>query len=365
VSVDVAVRHALGAFRLDAAFAAEAGITALFGRSGAGKTTIVNAIAGLLRPEAGRIAVDGRVLYDSARGIDLPPHRRRLGYVFQDARLFPHLTVRQNLLFGRWFARRGGADGLAGVVEMLGIGGLLERRPGALSGGEKSRVAIGRALLARPEALLMDEPLASLDPARKDEILPYIERLRDEVRVPIVYVSHAVPEVARIATTIVLIEAGRVTAAGPAATLMSDPPLFPAFGRWEAGSTLPGRVVAHEPAEALTRVAVSGGELRLPRFAAPPGAPVTLWVRARDVILALTPPEAISALNVLPAVVTTVGRDAAGIVDVQLVCGDDRLLARITRASSARLGIAPGLRLHVVLKSVAFGRRDVAVTGDR
>src|SRR5580700_789960 len=184
--LSVSITHRLGGFTLDAAFDSEGGLTALFGRSGAGKTSLINAIAGLYRPTKGYVAVDGAVLTDTAKGIFVPAHRRRVGYVFQEGRLFPHLNVRQNLLYGRWFApKTGGGAEFGHIVDLLGIGNLLGRRPGSLSGGEKQRVAIGRALLARPRLLVMDEPLASLDEGRRAEIFPYIERLRDEMRVPI------------------------------------------------------------------------------------------------------------------------------------------------------------------------------------
>src|ERR671931_1108660 len=211
--LEVDIEHRLAEFELDIHFRSGRGLTALFGRSGAGKTSVVNAIAGLIRPQRGRIVVDGSVLVDTEKGLFAPTHRRRVGYVFQEGRLFPHLTVRHNLLFGRRFAPDTARSiGFDDVVELLGIGPLLDRRPGRLSGGEKQRVAIGRALLARPRLLLMDEPLASLDARRKDEILPYLERLRDQASVPIVYVSHSVAEVTRLATTIVLISDGRVRA---------------------------------------------------------------------------------------------------------------------------------------------------------
>ena len=219
MTLSVAVRHAFPELGLDVAFEAGPGLTALVGPSGSGKTTVVNAVAGLLRPDQGRVVADGAVLLDTAKGIALPPHRRRIGYVFQDARLLPHLTVRQNLLYGHWFApREGRATSLEAVVEMLGIGALLPRRPALLSGGERSRVALGRALLANPRLLLMDEPLAALDEARKAEILPYLERLRDETRVPILYVSHAHAEVARLATTMVRLDRGRVLGSASAVT---------------------------------------------------------------------------------------------------------------------------------------------------
>ena len=254
------MQHRLAVFELDVHFRSGRGLTALFGRSGAGKTSVVNAIAGLIRPERGRIVVDGAVLLDTERGIYAPTHRRRVGYVFQEGRLFPHLTVRQNLLFGRWFAGRDPASAqLEDVVELLGIGPLLDRRPGRLSGGEKQRVAIGRALLACPRLLLMDEPLASLDARRKDEILPYLERLRDEADVPIIYVSHSVAEVTRLATTIVLISNGRVHAIGPVREVMGRADLYPLAGRFEAGAVLFVRVAAHDPRWGLTELAGSFG----------------------------------------------------------------------------------------------------------
>jgi molybdate transport system ATP-binding protein len=211
--LEVALHHRLGDFTIDIAFRTDSVATALFGPSGSGKTTVLHAIAGLLRPERGRIVFDGRVMLDTAEGVFVPPYRREVGYVFQDGRLFPHLTVRQNLLFGRYFARRRQHrdDGMTldNVVGLLGIEHILSRRPANLSGGERQRVAIGRALLAEPCMLLMDEPLAALDAARKAEILPVLERLRDVSRVPILYVSHDVAEVSRIAKTVIVMENGR------------------------------------------------------------------------------------------------------------------------------------------------------------
>jgi len=211
----VEIEKRLGDFALGARFESAGGITAVFGPSGAGKTTLVNAIAGLIAPDRGRIAIDGTVLFDSERRINLPPHRREIGYIFQEGRLFPHFSVSRNLDYGR--RMRGlpeDAKQLERIVSLLDIGHLLERRPGKLSGGERQRVAIGRALLTRPRLLLLDEPLASLDAARKREILPYLERMRDEFGVPMVYVSHQAAELRRIATAVVRLEAGRVAAAG-------------------------------------------------------------------------------------------------------------------------------------------------------
>jgi molybdate transport system ATP-binding protein len=213
LAVDVQKR--LGDFSLSAKFETERGVTALFGPSGSGKSSLVNIIAGLLKPDKGRIAIDGDVMFDSAGGVNVPPHKRGIGYVFQEGRLFPHMNVRSNLDYGRWMSGiRKDAATFDRVVHLLGIGHLLDRRPGALSGGERQRIAIGRALLMQPRLLLLDEPLASLDAARKAEIFPYLERLRDEARVPMIYVSHSPAEIRRIANAVVTLEDGKVRAAG-------------------------------------------------------------------------------------------------------------------------------------------------------
>ncbi|MFE0756208.1 molybdenum ABC transporter ATP-binding protein [Inquilinus sp. NPDC058860] len=357
MSLEVDIRHRQGDFALDIGFRSEGRLTALFGRSGAGKTSVVNVIAGLVRPQHGRVLVDGRPLVDTESRVFLPPHRRRIGYVFQEGRLFPHLTVRQNLLYGRWFtpkAERGAEFGR--VVELLGIGPLLDRRPALLSGGEKQRVAIGRALLASPRLLLMDEPLASLDEARKAEILPYVERLRDEARIPIVYVSHAIGEVARLAATLVVLADGRVTAAGPVAEVMGRADLFP---RAEAGAVLQAAVEDHDDRWQLTRLRVAAGFLTVPRIELPPGSTVRIRIRARDVMLATRPPDHLSALNVLPATVAAIAPGDGPTADIRLDCAGDGLLARLTRRSIEALELAPGRPVHAVIKSVAFDRHTV------
>lgn len=357
MSLEVEIRHRQGDFTLDIAFASEGRLTALFGRSGAGKSSVINVIAGLVRPQHGRVVVDGRALVDTDRGVFLPPHRRRIGYVFQEGRLFPHLTVRQNLLYGRWFtpkAERGTEFGR--VVELLGIAPLLDRAPALLSGGEKQRVAIGRALLSSPRLLLMDEPLAALDEARKAEILPYIERLRDEARIPIVYVSHALGEVTRLAATLVVLAEGRVAATGPLREVMDRADLFP---RAEAGAVLEAVVEDHDDRWQLTRLRVAAGILTVPRVELPPGSPVRIRIRARDVMLATRAPDHLSALNVLPATVTAIASGDGPTAEIRLDCAGDGLLARLTRRSVETLALAPGRPVHAVIKSVAFDSHTV------
>lgn len=356
--LSIRLAHRFPNFSLDLGFEAPRGVTALFGRSGCGKTTVINAVAGLLRPQSGRIVADDTVLLDTARGICLPPHRRRAGYVFQEARLFPHLTVRQNLAYGRWFSRGRRVEAPERIIEMLGIGALLDRRPGALSGGEKSRVALGRAIFSAPRMLLMDEPLAALDEERKAEILPYLERLRDETDLPVLYVSHSAAEVARLATTVVLIEAGRLVAAGPVAELFGDPALAPGMGAREAGAVLNAKVEAQE-ADGLTRLSCAAGPLWLPDVAAPPGTRLRLRILAQDVMLAVARPEGISALNVLPGVVREVRAGGGAGVVVQVDLGGEALLARVTRRSATALDLAPGRPVHAVLKAVAVAPGNI------
>jgi molybdate transport system ATP-binding protein len=360
--LSVSVTHRLGAFTLDAEFDSEGGLIALFGRSGAGKTSLVNAIAGLFRPDRGHVSIDGEVLTDTATRRFVPAHRRRVGSVFQEGRLFPHLSVRQNLAYGRWFAPKTGISGseFDQVVGLLGIDHLLARRPSNLSGGEKQRVAIGRALLARPRVLVMDEPLASLDDSRRQEIFPYIERLRDEMRVPIVYVSHSIPEVARLATTLVVLSDGQVAAIGGTAEIMGRLDLFPLTGRAEGGAMLATRVVGHDDDFGLTVLKAAAGELRVPRLDLPVGTALRVRVRARDVMIALKPPEGLSALNVLPGTVAQIAQGDGPIVQLRLDCAGEALIARLTRRSVEAMGLSPGLPVHAVIKSIAFDHHAFA-----
>ncbi|MGZ2257270.1 molybdenum ABC transporter ATP-binding protein [Roseobacter sp. A03A-229] len=355
MTLSVALQHRFESFDLDITFEAPAGVTVLFGRSGAGKSTIVNAVAGLLHPQAGRIVCDGDVLFDSDTGEAVAPYRRRVGYIFQDARLFPHMTVRQNLNYGRWFAPRSiTREDPDRIIDLLGIGHLLGRRPGHLSGGERQRVAIGRALLASPRLILADEPLAALDEQRKAEILPYFERLRDEVSVPILYVSHAATEVARIATTVVALNDGRVAREGAAADVLSDPAITP-LGVRSAGAMLEARVTEHH-ADGLSALDASGATLLLPRVDQAPGAPVRVWIEAQDVMLATERPRGISALNVLEVTVRELRFGGGPGVLVQLAFGDALLLSRVTRRSADALSLAPGSKVFAVLKAVSVAR---------
>ncbi|MEM8729605.1 MAG: molybdenum ABC transporter ATP-binding protein [Pseudomonadota bacterium] len=354
----VAMQHQLGAFALDVDFEAPPGITVLFGRSGSGKTTIVNAVAGLVTPQSGQISLDDTQLLDSGAGVNLPPHRRRVGYVFQDGRLFPHLNVRQNLHYGRSFAARVGRPvDPDHIIEMLGLGPLLSRRPGALSGGEKQRVAIGRALLASPRLILADEPLAALDEARKAEILPYFERLRDEVAVPVLYVSHAAAEVARLATTVIAIEDGRVVRQGPAVDVLADPMVLPTGVR-AAGAVVQALVRKHH-ADGITELDAGGVALFLPRIPQAEGEQIRVRIAAQEVMLSTRSPDGLSALNVIPGVVDRIrpGDGPGALVSLTTPAGT--VLARITQRSVETLGLGQGSPCYAIVKSVAIAPQDV------
>jgi len=336
------------------------GITSLFGPSGSGKTTLVNIIAGLVRPDRGRIATAGRVLFDSEAGIDIRPEARRLGYVFQDARLFPHMTVVRNLTYGMNLLKaQNRRIGFDEVIALLDLGHLLKRRPAQLSGGERQRVAIGRALLSSPDMLLMDEPLASLDGPRKNEILPFIQRLPRDLSMPVVYVSHMVEEVIRLADEVVVLHRGRVQASGSVEEIMSRPDLAPLTGRFWAGSVLRAEVLGHDTRDDLTTLAFPGGSLVVPRLDRAPGSPVRVRIRARDVAIALKPPEQVSVLNVIPGTVIEVVESEGGQVDLVLDIGC-RLLARITAKSRRELAIAEGTKVYAMIKAVNVDRPSIS-----
>lgn len=357
MTLHVDLQHRLGGFALDISFQAPAGLTVLFGESGAGKSTVVNAVAGLLRPDQGRIELNGRVLLDTRSGYSVPVRKRRVGYIFQDDRLFPHLTVKQNILYGRRFAspKAPSAD-IQRIITMLGIGPLMARRPAGLSGGEKQRVAIARALLCGPELILADEPLAALDDARKAEILPYFERLRDELQLPLLYVSHSLPEVARLATTVVTLHAGRVSAAGPAAQILSDPQM--ALGLRDAGAILIGHLHAHH-ADGLSELLTAGGALFIPRNAAKLGSRLRVRIEAQDVILSRHRPVGLSAMNILRGTISAIS-SGSGDAMVVLRMGEESLLARVTCRSVRQLGLKIGDDCHAIMKSVALAPNDIS-----
>lgn len=355
--LEVALRHRFSpGFALDVAFsAAPRGVTALFGPSGCGKSSILNAVAGLLRPDAGRISLGGAALLDTAQRVFVPAERRRCGLVFQEARLFPHLSVAANLRYGlRRAPRDATGPGFEEVVALLGIGALLERRPARLSGGERQRVALGRALLMRPRLLLMDEPLAALDGPRRAEILPFLARLRAEARLPILYVTHALDEVDALADQLVLMEGGRVLASGGLEELTARIDL-PLAARRDAGVLITARLAAHDPARGLSRLDFAGGALLVPLQDVPPGTALRLRLRARDVAVALTPPAGVSVQNILPAIIAAIRPTAAPHeLFLQLMVGETPLLSRVTRDAVERLGLLPGQAVFALVKSVAF-----------
>ncbi len=336
---------------------AGSGVTALFGASGSGKTSCLRVIAGLTRSDAdfnAYIAVNGEVWQDDAQGLFVPVHQRAIGYVFQDANLFTHLSVEQNLAFGlKRVAPQQRRIALEQVVALLGIGHLLKRQSGTLSGGERQRVAIARALATSPRLLLLDEPLAALDAQRKAEILPYLENLHSELDLPILYVSHALDEVARLADQMVLLEAGRVSAVGAAHELMTrlDLPLAHGDG---AGALIHASISGHEAAYHLTLADFPGGRLRVAQQKREIGQTLRLRVLARDVSLTLAPQVGTSILNILPARVVALADDSPGQVMVALDAGGTPLLARITKKSVDALALAPGRAVYAQVKGVAI-----------
>ncbi|MBO6950112.1 MAG: molybdenum ABC transporter ATP-binding protein [Rhodospirillales bacterium] len=363
-AIEAAFNGTLGSFQLDVAFTAPTrGITAVFGQSGCGKTSVLRCIAGLTRLP-GRLSVGGDIWQDDETGVFRKPYRRPIGYVFQEASLFPHLSVAGNLTYGaKRTSREDGGNGVAfdDVVDLLGIAPLMGRTPTALSGGERQRVAIGRALLSRPRLMLMDEPLAALDRFAKDEILPYLEAIQDSLAMPILYVSHDMSEVARLAEHMIVLNKGCKVAEGEVGQVLERLDLHPATGRFEAGVIVTARVIDHDDTLKITHAELYGQKIDIPLVDAGPGHEIRLRVRARDVSLATERPKGISIRNVIAGKITEINEEpetayAETLVDI----GGARLRARITRASVADLALRPGKPVYALVKSITFDRRAFA-----
>ncbi len=352
--LEMSFRRVLADFSLDVTLALPGrGVTAIFGPSGCGKTSLLRSVAGLERAATGRLVINGEVWQDDAKGIFRPVHQRPLGFVFQEASLFAHLNVQRNLDFGlRRVPVQERRVSLDQAIALLGIEGLLQRQPGALSGGERQRVAVARALASSPRLLLMDEPLASLDMHRKAEILPYLERLHAQLDIPVLYVSHAPDEVARLADHLVLLDAGRVSAVGPTAELMTRLDLPLAHGD-SAAALIDAMVTQLEPAWHLSYADFSGGCISLLNQSVRVGQCVRVRIQARDVSLTLHKQEGTSVLNIFPVTVTGVSHDSPGQVMVSLDAGGSTLLARITQKSAEALRLRPGSQVFAQVKGVA------------
>ncbi|QKV20335.1 molybdenum ABC transporter ATP-binding protein [Oricola thermophila] len=362
VELSVDIRARAGNFTLECAFEAGPGITAIFGRSGAGKSTLLRALAGLVACDRARISIGGRLLEDTDKRLRLPARARRIGFVFQDDRLFPHMSVRRNMTYG---AKGETSTAFASVTDLLGLDRLLDRMPGTLSGGERKRVAIARALLSSPQLLLMDEPLASLDHARRDRIMPYLERIRAETSIPILYVSHELGEVSRLADTLVILDDGRVAAHGAAADLFARLDLGPLLGGNDTSVLLKGRVTGTDERWGMVEVDVEGRKLHL--LAPPPGeeavAPGTmlrLRVHARDVAISLAPLAGISMRNQLPMVIDAIRNEEGGAhAEIRGRIGGQFLRARVTRQTVHELALHEGMTVHALVKTISFERRLV------
>ena len=361
MSISIKIDHPLADFDLSVDFSIDGNATsAIFGPSGAGKSTLINILAGLEKPARGHIAINGRIVEDTATKTTIAPQHRKIGYVFQQPHLFPHLTVEKNLLFGwRRTKSRASQAEIQRLIELLGINNLLKRKPRALSGGEKQRVALGRALLTNPDLLLLDEPLAALDHKRRDEILPYIEKIRHEQQIPMLYVSHSIDEVTRIADHVHVINEGKIVANGTISEVFSRVDLYPITGRFEAGAIIDGAITRHRQDEVITEISFGSQFLTVPLMSGEVGESVRVRVRARDIIIAKQRPEQISANNIFKATILDIRQTEDLYADLQLQCDATRLLARITRHSAARLDIAIGSEVYAVIKSVTIDRKTL------
>jgi molybdate transport system ATP-binding protein len=350
--IDLCVKKRNGQFQIDAAFAfKQTGVTAIIGESGAGKTSVINMVAGLMRPDHGHIIINGRTLFDSETGCFMPPEKRHIGYIFQDGRLFPHLSVKHNLTYGmNLIARQDRFINIDQVVDLLGIGHLLKRMPSNLSGGEKQRVAIGRAILTSPQFLLMDEPLASLDEARKSDVLPFIAKLTREFQIPILYVSHSLNEVLNLADTIVILNAGRVISYGDTDEVLSHPDMQQFLGTSNYGALI--STVIEDHSEYLTHLRFKGGLLHVPPLRFNKGSKVIVLIKARNVAISIDQPSNTSFQNILPARIDEIVERDEMMVDIHLDIGC-MIISRITCASKEFLGLKPGQQVYALVKGVA------------
>lgn len=357
-------------FRLDVTLKTpDTGVTAVFGRSGSGKTTLLKVIAGLLRPDYVRIQVGSAVLCDTRHGAWIPPEQRRIGYVFQDTRLFPHLNVQGNLMFGRRFNPPPESKALAfdSIVTMLDLASLLDRSVHGLSGGESQRVAIGRALLANPRLLLLDEPLAALDADRKSEILPYLEGLRHNLDLPILYVSHSLGEIRRLATWMAVLEKGEIKAFGSVEDITGQMDLSPLAEGGDTGSVLAATVAGHEKAHGLTRLSLSGQTMMVPKLDLVEGAHVRIQVRPQDVALALERPDNLSVLNIISGNITSILEPPRRpVVDVQVNIASTKkpvhLWAQVTRLAAERLALQTNMPVYALIKAVSLDQNRVGLS---
>ena len=358
LSVDL--HHQLGAFALDVTLTAPIGVTGIIGPSGAGKSMLLKMIAGLERPARGNIFLDGDILNDTTGRVFVPAEKRRIGYVFQDALLFPHLSVEENLDYG---AKRRGETGIVSrddVIALLGLEALVARRPHHLSGGEAQRVAIGRALLSNPRMLLMDEPLASLDPRRRRQIMPFIEALHQNLDLPIIYVSHNVDEITRLADRVVVMNDGKVSASGNVAEVLNRPAMQRLILGGEGGDSDPAMIVeatvaTHDTSRHTSRLELDGTSLNLPILEVPTGQMVRLRIHARDVAIATSPPAGISIQNIIETRITEIVPAEAGQVDVMMaLSGSHQLKARITERACESLSLKVGMQVWALIKSVAL-----------
>ena len=361
--LSVNITKAFGSFRLETQFEVEEGsITAIFGKSGAGKTSTINAIAGLTRPDVGVIQIGNTTLFDQNLKINLPIYKRQIGYVFQDDRLFPHMTVQNNLIYGTPKNRDvANSLNLTDITVLLELAPLLERRPKTLSGGEKQRVAIGRALLSNPKLLLMDEPLASIDVQHRFEILPFIQRVREKIGITIIYVTHALEEVIFIADQIILLSEGQVTAQGTVEEIMSRLDLHPMTSRFDAGAVISATYSGYDREFDLGELSFDGGTLRIAGLNAEIGIHLRAHIRARDVSLMLDKPKDTSVLNVFKGELIEIRHEEGPQLDLLINIGTP-LIARITRKSLNDLNLDIGSKVYAMIKAVAIDRRTLGTS---